>query len=483
MNYKQNDNFICRCISDTINGLRDGFTHFSGPSRVAVIYCLTPDSELFICDPQSLLRGYDPRLKTLFFERDEWKSRLSADSSTSQFSYIHPVKNLHLDGIISHGGRSSSVFYQMWFTEHHPDICSSGPTERWLEYAVQRFSHDIVNDQSLYTGISGNFLREYSTHAVHDHIIDEINYYLGWDCQIRIYPVLDKILSISKTIEEGVLPYGELIFVEPELINEVDFLARFSTHEQPQLDNSKHVRKLLQAVENSDRKLISDGLHILGISSNRLPRFCIIADFHGKHGFLRINRETICSFSDGSYKSTAHRAKLFEVEEALLENDLDATTRNNLFQIISRLVHNAETKKFGCTLVLNLDHNLIEIPGQQLEKAIDLRQPHLLSLAAALSRVDGALYIGADQHLHSFGCLLDGPSIIGENRARGARYNSSVRFSAIHDNILIVVVSSDRPVSIFRNGIEISGQCYWQPASIGKCIYKSESLRDWLNIS
>jgi len=479
MNGIRDDNFIHRCISDAINGLRDGLTHFSGPSRVAVIYSLTPESGLFICDPESLLRGYDPRLKTLFLQSTEWKSPIDLEVTQANFNYIHPVKNLQLDGIISYGGKSASVFYQMWFTEHHPDMCSTGPTERWLEHAVLRFSQDAIGDQDLYTGISGNFLREYATHAVHDQIVDETNYYLGWDSHIRIYPVLDKILAISRTTEEGALPSGELVFVEPDLLSEVDFLARFSDLEQPQLDNSKHVRKLLQAVENSKRKLISDGLHILGISSDKLPRFSIIADFQGRHGFLKINREAICSFADGSYKSTTHLAKLFEVEEALLETDLDATTRNNLFQIISRLVHNAENKKFGCLLVLNLDHNLVAIPGQTLDSPIDLRQPHLLNLAEALSHVDGALHIGADQHLHSFGCLLDGHSIIGEDRARGARYNSSIRFSAEHDNVMVVVVSSDRPVSIIQNGIEISGQCYWRP--ISSCTFKPELLSDWLD--
>ena len=90
-----------------------------------------------------------------------------------------PEKNLQLAGIISYGGRSSSVFYQMWFSEHHPDMCSVGPSERWLEHAAWRFSHDIANEKHLYTGISGSFLREYATHAVRDFIVDEMNLKLG----------------------------------------------------------------------------------------------------------------------------------------------------------------------------------------------------------------------------------------------------------------------------------------------------------------
>jgi hypothetical protein len=52
-----------------------------------------------------------------------------------------------LAGLISCGGRSSSVFFQMWFTDHHPDMCSIGPTERWLEHAAWRFSHGRFQGQ------------------------------------------------------------------------------------------------------------------------------------------------------------------------------------------------------------------------------------------------------------------------------------------------------------------------------------------------
>ena len=58
--------FVRRCVSDIINGLSEGFTHFSGASRAAAIFALTADSPLMICDPQNLLRGHEPIFKQLF---------------------------------------------------------------------------------------------------------------------------------------------------------------------------------------------------------------------------------------------------------------------------------------------------------------------------------------------------------------------------------------------------------------------------------
>ncbi|BHH82974.1 diadenylate cyclase [Desulforhopalus sp. 52FAK] len=471
------DPFINRCISDTLSGLRDGLTLFSGHSRTALIFALSSNDQLYICDPQNLIRGYEPILKSLFIDNTTWRDSLGTDKETP-YNHIESLKNLQLDGLISFGGSSGPVFYQMWFTEHHPNICALSPTECWLEHAVLRLSHDIANDSSLYTGISGSFLREYAGHAVRDSIVDRAGEQLGLDVQIRIYPLLDAVLGISKTNEEGRLPYGSLTFVEPRSLDKIYFLAKFDSSEQPLLTNLKHVRKLLQTVEYSNRALISDGVSIVGIAKKPIEPFHITADFQGKFGFLNVDDNKICSFQDGRYSSDTHRAKLFEMEEALLDFPLEPSTRVDLFKIVSSLVHTAGDKMFGCTFVVDLAKKPTSIAGQSLTPPIDLRQPNKLELAAGLAKVDGALHISADLHLHGFACLLDGPQVKNEDRARGARYNSALRFTAQHRDVIVVVVSSDRPVSIFLQGEEIVNR--YSNASVTSCALYATPLSEWL---
>jgi len=79
--------------------------------------------------------------------------------------------------------------------------------------------------------------------------------------------------------------------------------------------------------------------------------------------------------------------------------------------------------------------------------------------------LDGALHIGEDMNLHGFACILDGKTVPGENRARGDRFNSALRFTAEHHDIVVIVVSSDRPVSIIQDGIELNAQCEWNSVS------------------
>ena len=472
-----NDKFIFRCLMELMEGLQSGLSHFSGPSRTAVIFALGRREPVLICDPQNLLEGHEIKLKELYLDNSKWRSSVKIRNYRNKIGHMIPEENLQLAGLISFGGRTPSVFYQMWFTEHHPDMCAIGPTECWLEHAAWRFSNDLIVDRSLYTGISGNFIKEYATHAVRDYIIDEMNLYLGWDTPIRVYPILDAILEISKTREEGAWPRGELLFIENKLIEQMELLIRFPKLEQPCLDNFKHVRKLLLAVERSPRKLISDGKNIIGISSESQPAFCIYTNFMGNHGFLGINNKRICSFSDGAYRSTTHRAKLVQLEETLLESRLDSNVSSALFKIITSIVHKSETEKRGCTLVVDLNLKPIQISGQKLEKPLNLRRASLLALAQSLSKLDGAIHICADLNLHAFACLLDGTAIVGEDRSRGARYNSALRFTAAKNNIIVVVVSSDRPVSVFQEGVELSAQCQYHPISPSS--YAPLKLADW----
>jgi hypothetical protein len=369
----------------------------------------------------------------------------------------------------------------MWFTEHHPDLCSIGPTERWLEHAAWLLSHDFTSDNKFCTGTSGYVLREYATHAVRDYIVDEMNFMMGLDTQLRVYPILDAVLGISRTREEGSWPQGTLVLVEPRSLEDINFLARFPVLEQPTLDNFKHIGKLLRTVENSDRKLISDGQNIVGIATGEMPKYRIIAEFRGQHGFLCLNGEKVCSFSAGSFHSTTFRAKMVQMEEALLESRLDTDCVHKLFKIATKIVHNAEKEKYGCTLVIDLNERPIFISGHHLREPLDLTHEELLGMAKDLAKVDGALHIGADLHLHGFACLLDGRTVAGEDRSRGARYNSALRFTSENPNLMVIVVSMDRPVSIIQEGVPLDAQCLLKPVSW--LMKTPPTMQEWLEKS
>ena len=460
----ENDSFKNLCIFNVHDALRDGLSHFSQQSRAALLYALERDDPIRIYDPQNLLRGHEPKLKELFLEHQEWRLE-PGDNVSLKFMEPIEVGDYSLTGLICYGSRSRSCYFQIWYTEHHPDMCSIGPTIRWLEYAASLLSQNFSTENILSIGTSGYVLQECASHAIRDYIVDQRNVLIGWDTRLRIFPVLDAVLGISKTLEEGAKPMGELAFVDPDLLSLVIMEARLPLTERPLLKNFKHVRKLLLAVENSSRRLISDGASIIGITAHNLPQATVRASFCGSSGFLRLDDELVCSFYDGHFYSSTRKANLVHVEEALLESNLNPNLQHDLFKIITELVHSAGEREHGCTLVIDFNDAPIDIPGHKLEVPVNLTKPHCLDLAKSLAKVDGALHIGSDLGLHGFACLLDGLAVRGEYRDRGARFNSALRFTAIHPELIVVVVSSDQPVSVIQGGIELTAQCEWKPVS------------------
>jgi len=460
------------------DGLCDGLSHFSGLSRAALIYAEKSDDPPRLYDPQNLLEGWESLIERIYLKSGEWRKHNPDVIKMRLFGQTVPEKGLDLAGLLSRGGRAKPVFYQMWFTEEHPTMCSRGPTERWLEHAACLLAHDWSNEEWFYTRNSSYVIREYATHAIRDYIRDRLDLKFGLDTRIEVYPILDAVLSISKTREEGAWPRGILVFVDPAMIEAVPFMVKFPNPEKLRLTNYKHVRKLILAVEDSDRRLISDGRKIFGVSRGRLPDCRITADFRGGHGFLRFSGSLVCSFSDGNFHSSNRKPSLVHFEELLLGLPLEGHKRDALFNIAASIVESAGEQRHGATLVIDLNPDPIAISGQQLEHPVDLTNDTMLDLAKSLSKVDGALHIGADLHLHGFACLLDGRSVPGENRARGARFNPALRFTTDHDNIIVIVVSSDRPVSVIRRGVDLSARPGWEPLT--QLLVQPPTLEEWV---
>ncbi|WP_319541448.1 DNA integrity scanning protein DisA nucleotide-binding domain protein [uncultured Pseudodesulfovibrio sp.] len=448
------------CLFHILDGLREGLSHFSTPSRAAVIYAKSKDSPPRVCDPQNLLEGHEPKLRDYYLYSNKWRED---PPEGQELEIINSEKaGLDLSGIITLGARSQPMHYQMWFTEEHPDMCSLGPTRNWLEYAVELVSQNFETCNVMGLDTAGFMLQHCANHAIRNFIVDERSR-MGWlDTQIRVYPFLDAIMGVSGTKEEGAWPRGRIVVVEPSQLDQVRMVCRFPLHEQPRLSDTKHVRKLLQAVEFSGRVLVSDGSTVLGIAIGPMPGAYLAAQFSGTHGFLWIKDDLVCSFSDGRFHSSNLMANLVQLEEQLLETDLTMEEQHTLLHIVSHIVNRVRDRKHGCTLIVDAGTEFLKTAGQHFETPLDLQESSQLKLACSLAKLDGALHIGRDLKLYGFGCLMDGLSVPGENRARGARFNSALRFTAEHENIVVVVVSSDRPVSIIKDGVELTALCNFQ---------------------
>ncbi len=468
-----------RCISNIVKGVEEGLSKYSNYSRVALIFIVSKDDPVMVFDPQNILRGHESKIKEVFHDKyDELTISVNRKISGQPQGYIASDNKLLLSGLISYSACSSDFFYQMWFTDHHPDMCSIHPTQRWLEQAASLLIHDYDSKVSALNS-SDYVLKNFSLQAIVDCIIDQREENLGFDSKIMITPVLNDILRISKTKEEGSWVRGTLFVVDQQRLGEIPFIAKIQKSERPVISNVKHIRKLLVAVENSNRKLVSDGCTIIGFTDCEIPEFAIAADFRGDYGFLKFGNKKISSFYDGSFHSSTREARMVELEEVLLDSNLEIEEATLLFQVISTLVHEAAKARHGCLMVIDLNDIPLSLSGHLLDPCLSLLEPKNLEFASSLLRIDGAVHITSDLYIHRFGCLLDGKAINWENMARGARYNSALRFSAEHRNVIIVVVSSDRPVSIVYNGVELNAFSFWRP--VYQFTPKPLTLEEYLN--
>jgi len=467
------------CIANILNGVSDGLYKFSNPSRVALAFAPGPDDPLQVFDPQDLLGGHESKLEKLFItNEDQWRDRIRTLIAHQPRGHLIPEEDLAMSGLISFSGACSEFFYQVWFTEHHPDMCSIRPTEKWLEQAATLLAHDF-NSRNTPINSSDYVVKNYGLQAIADYLVDEWSRHLGFDTKISVPSILNHILNISKTREEGAWARGTLFFTDPVNIDGIDFITKIQRHERPLISNIKHIRKLLVGVERSDRKLVSDGNTLIGITDADVPEYAMAADFRGDHGFLCMGSEKVASFSDGNFNSSTREARIVELEELLLDSKLPTQTAGTLFNLVSGLVHKAGHARHGATLVVDLNDTPIRLPGHVLEPALSLLELKNYDLAASLMRIDGAVHLAKDAMIHGFACLLDGKTISWENMARGARYNSALRFSAATPKVIVVVVSSDRPVSIIYNGIELNAFCRWKP--VYQYLPEIVTLKTYLN--
>lgn len=439
-------------VHNTLEGLRQGLSHFSGPSRVALLMAETPESPLCVCDPGRLLRGCESELAAFYLESGRWRDGAPPTAGMKAFGEYRLAETPPVEGLIRAGGYARSLFYQMWFTDAHQDMCCVGPTERWLEHAVWLLAHDFASEGAFFTSASKHALQAFQRHAVKNHLFNELFRLMGRAPRVPLHPLLDAVLAVSSTLEEGRKPVGRLVFVEPEDEADVPWLVRFRGRDLPRLANAKHVRKLLQSVEDSLRRLVSDGTHVLGVSAPYVPENRLSADFRDSHGFLLLGGRPVCSFGPNGFSSTSRKADLGLLQTALCGLCPDQNQARALSTVVSAVVDQARAEGFGCVLVVDPTRSCSDLAGQLVDPELDLNVPAHLDLAKALARMDGALHIADLGLLTSFACLLDGRAVPGEDRARGARFNSALRFSSEHPELAVVVVSEDRPVSVFRGG-------------------------------
>ncbi len=429
-----------------MRGVRTGLTAFSGLSRVALIMTRRAAQPLLIFDHQDLLAPFRPQLRRHYLDGSDWRSDIG---ETTDWAPLGMAQNAQttVPHLISFGSYSNPVYYQMWFTEHHSDMCSPGPTERWLQAAAWNLSHDLALGGSNRTDATMNALEYNALPALSHHLASENQRsQLG----LNVDAVLECVSRLSVTAEEGSRPSGLLAFVPSARIDSLDMPTVFAGRDLPSLLAHKHVGKLMALARSSNSALVSDGVRLRGVLRGPVPDASLVANFENGRGEIFMMGSPVCSFANGQFSSLRLRPSADTLTAALTRAVRAAGGSTDAIAPTVHLIEAALRRHIGCTIVLDPGHDPAPLAGQRLQGALDSsRSP---DVAADMMRVDGAIQLSRSGHIVALGCLLDGPAVAGEDRSRGARYNSAVRFTTMHVDFVVAVVSEDGLFAILHNG-------------------------------
>lgn len=451
--------WLLGALDGLVSQLSDALAEFFRQDNCRVSLLLEIKGQgIFIFGSRSLLRGKEQVVEAFV---SNWEKAKSADLAV-------------VTGLIISLSRREAI--HAWFVEVPPNLCSSGPVSVWLADAADAVHSAIQSWRDAYEAAKIRYAKAppdswavgpsnydsdrrriagFATEAIIEFVRDDyLNRMKSLDAgqYLAIPDFLNAALRISTSLEEGSLAYGSLCLYLGEQLDHLPFMARFSIESEPSLARSKHVRKLLRVVSEDRYSLVTDGERVHGILSEVPDNVWLIARFRGRAGEIKLHGNVICTFSWGRFWGTHFTPTSDYLELALERCGLGGRLDQKVVEISSAIVDAAVKKRRGCTIVLDGREEYAPLSGQTLFTRLDVRQGGNLALACGMASVDGAVHVDRKGGILAFGCLLDGLRCDHEDLARGARYNSALRFSAAHGDVAVIVASEDGWVSLFFGG-------------------------------
>lgn len=248
--------------------------------------------------------------------------------------------------------------------------------------------------------------------------------------------------AISAMHYEGSIADGRFILRGREGIQEIDHNIQFL--ETISLRESRRLRKLLELTRD-DYSLIIDDNGVIGITDKQSAQSGFSIDIPGhQHWRMLYNDNIICEFRYGTPnlpQSKLEKQVFAELCTRILPADVDI---DKLWLVTEACMKQSH----GTTMVVS---NQAETESQRLSKQSTTIIPRELTGkdVTAVTSIDGAILLDHKGTCHSIGVILDGCATNEGDPARGARFNSAIRYLNFHgDCCIILVVSEDGDVTL-----------------------------------
>lgn len=221
-----------------------------------------------------------------------------------------------------------------------------------------------------------------------------------------------------------------------------------------ELRNFRAVRKLLE-VATKDLALLSDSRSVAGYGRTRSDYASAAEDMFEVH-FVKHHCWQLVHAGTALVQVTYGEPQLphppfhrgqFLRELTALFGIVDAAERERLWDIVSVAARQRKGTMVVITSGAREESGRLENQCTRIEPVVPTP-----GLMRQLTAIDGAVILDPHGRCHAVGAILDGAASRDENPARGARYNSAVRYTRSTPYAeLAIVVSEDGTVDLIRN--------------------------------
>ena len=209
------------------------------------------------------------------------------------------------------------------------------------------------------------------------------------------------------------------------------------------LRESRAMRKILQ-LSDSTMSVLADSTHAYGLGTSKTAPDVVEVSITGHATWeASVNGDKFLRVSYG--KATIPNQ---QIEKDELKDTAERTVGNANINRIWNIVQTAQQNGQGATIVVSKDPEAetarLSTEGMPIE-------PDYLESAeiVGLYSVDGAVIIGPDGRCYAFGVILDGVADESGDRARGARFNSALRYqNRKTPGSMIIVISDDGTIDL-----------------------------------
>lgn len=474
-----------RVVLNVLHGLRQGIGRYldlPGPTRAAGLYRLA-SSPWRVHDPQRLLER--PDLVDLLRARLGRPGRGGEPVSAPGVAVGQAGRFVEVE-LGAAVWTAAELGAAVWTVVELSDRClDPEPARQWVGYAARRLLGTLQSEAAAHPGAAAppslsehRGIRAYGPEGVRAaalrHLVETLG---GQPNEDGLEAFLTLARRLSTQHEEGRSPTGALLLLDDRVPDTlVKLKLELARERPPEVTDVKHVAKLLAG--SGGFPVVIRGQRVVGFGEKSLLDLpgAVWLEASGRSGLLRLGRRDLAVVRDGEFFGAGFDGPFLAAELAglLRKRGVPSDRTTPIAEIALR----AGADGHGATVLIDLSGHGRTLPGHRLPHPMELASETNLDLAASLARVDGALVVTTDGQLHGFGCLLDGVATQREDPARGARFNTALRHSAAHPQDVVVVVSSDGPLTVVSGGQVV----YPRPTSreVATATSDDPTLEAWL---